>query len=244
MKNIFKVHPLTYILLLLISITANFRLYICFMILIIIHEFGHIISGYFFHWKLKEIVILPFGMISKYNNLVNTSINEEIIVASMGVICQLVFYLLFFRYDKMFSICNLVIILFNLLPIYPLDGSKLLNGIMNKLFSFQFSYYFIIYLSIIFSIVMILISLIFRDLLLFIIFFPLLLGIKKEWINRKSVINKFYLERYLYQLSFSKIKYIEDKKITKMKKNFYHYFLVNKKIVKEEIILADLFDKQ
>ena len=132
MKKIFKIHPLTYIMILIAFLTGQFRFFFIFMLLIIVHELGHIISGLIFKWKLKEIIVLPLGMISKYDNLVNLSLNEEMLVASMGVIFQLVFYMLFI---KKYDYINNTIILFNLLPIIPLDGSKILNVLLNKISS-------------------------------------------------------------------------------------------------------------
>ena len=44
---------------------------------------------------------------------------------------------------------NLYILLFNLLPIFPLDGSKIFNLFLNQLFSFKKSHIYSIILSII-----------------------------------------------------------------------------------------------
>lgn len=243
MKKIFKIHPLTYIIALLAVLTANFKMYLIFMLLIVIHEIGHLITGYFFHWKLKEIIVLPLGMISKYSNYLNTPLNEEIIVASMGIIVQLFFYLIFFKNNSDFYWCNLIIVIFNLIPIYPLDGSKIINIILNKIFSFKTSYLITIYLSFILNIFILIISLLKKDLIVMIIFIPLLINLLKDISNVSITINKFYLERFLYQFKFSKSRYINGLKIDKMKRDYNHYFKYKNKVYNEEKILRNLFDK-
>ena len=243
MKKIFKIHILTYVLALLAVLTAHFRLYLSFMLLIVIHEFGHILVSLIFKWRLKEITVLPLGMISKYNNYLNTPLKEEIVVASMGVIFQLVFYCLFLRVNDMYEMCNRVIIIFNLLPIYPFDGSKILNVILNKFLSFKTSYLIGLYLSLIICNICLLIGIIYRDLIMIIVFIPLLIGLMKEYSNIPIVINKFYLERYLYHFEFPKMKYIKGIKIGKMKKDYYHYFKDNNEVYNEEQILKKTFDK-
>jgi stage IV sporulation protein FB len=243
MKKIFRVNYLTYIVALIAVLTAHFKLYLSFMLLIIIHEFGHILFGLLFNWKLREIVILPLGMISKYNNSINISMKEEMVVASMGIIFQLIFYLLFLRNNSIFYLSNLIIIVFNLLPIYPLDGSKILNIFLNKFFSFQLSYYITIYLSIILNAILLFVSIINKDIIVFIIFIPLFINLIKEYRNIPNVINKFYLERILYHFNFNNIKYINGIKTHKMKRDFYHYFKYKNKVLSEEKILANLFDK-
>lgn len=243
MKKIFKIHILTYGVILLSVLTAHYRLYLSFMLLIVVHEFGHIITGALFKWKLKEIIVLPLGMISKYDNLINTPMNEEIIVASMGVIFQLVFYCFFLRGNSMYGMCNKIIIIFNLLPIYPLDGSKILNVLLNKIFSFKISSLISIYLSFVICIISLLWSLINRDLILILIFTPLLIGLFKEYYSLPSMINRFYLERYLYHFKFPKIKYIKGLKPAKMKRACYHYFKDNNVVYSEQQILRKTFDK-
>ena len=241
MKKIFKIHILSYLIALIAVLTGHFRLYLNFMLLIIIHELGHIIAGIIFKWRLKEIVILPLGMISKFHTLINVSMLEELIVASSGIILQITFYYFFLRNNEYYDICNLIIIIFNLLPILPLDGSKILNNILNRLFSFKLSYTITIYVSFVLCFIIIILGILNKDLILIIIFVPLLTGLIKEYKKIPSIINKFYLERYLY--NFKYIKTIEIKDLSQMKREYNHTFKLNNKIYKEKELLKNLFDK-
>ena len=68
-----------------------FKIYIILMFILIIHELGHIIASLYFKWKIDKIIILPFGCLIKYNELINRPIKEEFIIAIMGIIFQILF---------------------------------------------------------------------------------------------------------------------------------------------------------
>ena len=82
MKNILNKiypHPLFLITILFFTLLGRFRIICYFMLLIIIHELGHIITGLFFKWKINKIIILPFGCLTKFDIDINT--NADIINA-------------------------------------------------------------------------------------------------------------------------------------------------------------------
>ena len=60
--NKFYIHPLSYILLLLLILTGSFKETLIVFFIIIVHESGHLLSSKIFKWKLDKIVIYP----SKY----------------------------------------------------------------------------------------------------------------------------------------------------------------------------------
>ena len=232
MKIIFKIHPLSYILTLIFFLMGYFKIYLIFMFILIIHELGHIITSLYFKWKIDKIIILPFGLLIKYNELINRPIKEEFIIAISGILFQL----LVFKINIYYSI---LIIIFNLLPIYPLDGSKILNLILNKITNFKLSYILTIYISYINLFIILIFIIINKDLIFLIIIIPLFIGLKKYKI--KYIINKFYLERYLYKLKFKRIKIIKN--INYMKRDYSHLIKNNNKYLKEEEILKNMFDK-
>ena len=186
-------------------------------------------------WKISEVIILPFGGLTKFNEKINKPILEEFLIAIMGIIFQIIFC---FSINKTY---NLIIICFNLLPIYPLDGYKILNLFFNKVFNFKLSYYLSIYISYIILFICLIIFLIYKDLLVIIINIPLLFGLLQEYNKRKSFFNKFYLERYLYNFNFKKIKIIKN--INQMKRDYLHIFNFNNKYQKERDFLQKWFDK-
>ena len=77
MKNIFKIHPLTYITILIALITGNFKNIFIFMTIILIHEMGHFLTALILKWKVTKVVILPFGGITIFNESLNKPLKEE-----------------------------------------------------------------------------------------------------------------------------------------------------------------------
>ena len=237
MKIISKIsiHPLSYIFSIILFLMGYFNSYITFMIIVFIHELGHIITGIIFKWEIDKIIILPFGCLTKFNVIINKPIKEEFIISIMGIIFQILFT---YRINNYY---NIIIIIFNLIPIYPLDGSKILNLFLNKISNFKLSYLITIYISYIVIFVLVIYIIIRRDIISFIILIPLIVGINREFRNKANIINKFYLERYLYKFNFKKRKIINN--ISKMKRDYIHIIKNNDKYVMEEKILKNLFDK-
>ena len=76
-KNIFKIHPLFYLTAFICVITANFKNFIIFSSIIIVHELGHIIGAIIFKWKIDKVILLPFGGITIFQENIDKSLKEE-----------------------------------------------------------------------------------------------------------------------------------------------------------------------
>lgn len=237
-KNIFKIHPLFYLTAFICVITANFKNFIIFSSIIIVHELGHIIGAIIFKWKIDKVILLPFGGITIFQENIDKSLKEEFIIAILGPLLQLVFYFLYSD-NPTFNQYNLTILLFNLLPIYPLDGSKIVNILFNEFISFKRSHILTIITSFITLLVVILS--IKYNLLLYLILLFIVLEIIKEINKHNYYFNRFLLERYLYNNEYSKNKIIDN--IKKMKKQTKHIFKINNKYFTEREIIRNLFDK-
>lgn len=239
-KNIFKIHPLFYVIAFICFITGFLKNFIIFTSIIIIHELGHTIAAIILKWKIDKMIILPFGGITIFKEHIDKPLIEEFLIAIAGPIAQLIYFWIF-KENIQFTNYNIAILLFNLLPIYPLDGSRIINIIFNKFISFKFSHILSIILSYI-SVIVILIFCIkdFNILFLFIILF-IVLEIFKETTKHKYYFNKFLLERYLYNYNFKKIKNIN--KLTQMKKQTKHLFKIDNVYCTEREIIRKTFDK-
>ena len=121
--------------------TGQLKGYCVIMFFCFLHELGHIIGANFFKMKVEKIEILPCGFSSTFSvKLILNSKNYElkkILVALGGPIVSLMLVILS-QYVKFYGITqqeamysNLLILLFNLLPLYPLDGGRILKGILN-----------------------------------------------------------------------------------------------------------------
>lgn len=240
-KNIFKVHILFYIVALFCILIGFFREFIIFSSIIIIHELGHIIGTLIFKWKIEKVILLPFGGITIFNEKIDKPLYQEFIIAILGPLFQIIFYFLF-NDNYTFSLYNKIILIFNLLPIYPLDGSKIVNVLLNKYISFKKSHLttlfvsFIFLLQIIYILIKYNISLISLIILLFIIKEVIL-----DYNKHKYYVNKFFLEKYLYKSIYKKKKIIKN--VNEMKKQTNHIIKNGKKCYFEREILDKMFDK-
>ena len=176
---------------------------IVFTSIIIIHELGHIITGLHFKYKLDKVIIYPYGGMTKFNTIINTNINKDILVAISGVIVQSIYFILItILYTKgyireyiynLFTIYNKSILLFNILPIIPLDGSKIINLILSKYLYYNLSNKLTIIISFI-TIIIILITRIYEYNYSFIIILGLLMkNIYDFYQNLEYIYNKFLL---------------------------------------------------
>lgn len=109
------------------------------LISVFIHELSHVILSIKFGIKMDEIELFPFGGIAKSQGFFWLSSIEEILVSAIGPITNIFIALMFlFIYKKgitnhtieIIIKGNLIIGIFNSLPIFPLDGGKILRGFL------------------------------------------------------------------------------------------------------------------
>lgn len=219
--------------------------------LLLIHELGHYTTAKLLKFKVLKIVIYPFGGITKIHDLINKDINEEILVATSGVIFQFIFYLIIVYLNhiniirdytlNIYTLYNNQIIFFNLMPIYPLDGSKIINLLLSKFFNYNLSNKLTIMISLIGMFLFILTSS-YNHNYSYIMVLSVLIIYNYKFIKQlKYIYNKFLLERYLYNISYPKIKIINNG--NKMYKNNSHIIKVNNNYITEKKYLSKYYFK-
>ncbi len=218
--------------------------FLLLMIIVLVHELGHFLCAVFLHVPVDKICLYPFGGISKFQNKINIPLKSEFLILIMGPLTQVIFMLLMkdclpFQYQEMFLIYNRNILVFNLLPIYPLDGGKLIN----ILFSYHFSYRKSFSLSLIFSLFLVfsLFLIFFKDMKLniFLLLCLLIFKIYEEYRKRYYYQEKFLLERYLDQNNFKKRCSVE--KIEEFKRDYQHVIKGNHRYYTEKEALEKMF---
>ena len=143
----FRIDLKIFMFLILFYFTKQIEIYGLIMIFAIIHELGHLLVGILLGMKPKKIEIMPFGVSISFNvNILdyNKKIKKgnkldikKIIVASAGPLTNLIIIIITYnlKIDMIKAIMviytNFLIMLFNLLPIYPLDGGRILSGILH-----------------------------------------------------------------------------------------------------------------
>ena len=138
MKKYFKIHPLTLLTTFIILLCGYFKYYIIMMLIIFIHEIGHIVVGHIFKFKIIKTVILPFGCITYFKTDLNTKIYKEFIVTIAGPIFQIIGSTILYLITKnnLVLFFNKIILILNLIPVIPLDGSKIIESILFKIYSY------------------------------------------------------------------------------------------------------------
>lgn len=143
----FKIDLKIFLFLILFYFTKQMETYVVIMVFAIIHELGHLVAGLALGMVPESIKLMPYGLsisfklIPKdYNKKIGTGNLLEIkkiIVAIAGPLTNFFIILIIFnlKIDLISNLiivyANLLIIIFNLLPIYPLDGGRILKGILH-----------------------------------------------------------------------------------------------------------------
>lgn len=107
------------------------NLLLCFMALTL-HELGHIIITYIMGEKISILKILPFGFSCKLKNQSQIAATKMLGILVAGPAVNFITAGLVFYWTTEFAVINFLIGLFNLLPIYELDGRRIINILFNR----------------------------------------------------------------------------------------------------------------
>ena len=142
-----------------------FNYLVIIIFILFFHDVGHIFIIKILKYKINKIEIYPFGGIIKTNIGLNSKSRDIFLISIAGIIMQLVLFLISYILFKLgfisllsyniFNKYNLLILLFNLLPIYPLDGSKMLSSLLEYFLSFKLTILLSYLISLIFIVILI-----------------------------------------------------------------------------------------
>ena len=138
-----KIFLITFIFIL----TNQIKIYMLVMLFALIHELGHLLAGLLLKLKPEKIEIIPVGVsiafglkTEDFNHKIgkaNLLEIKKILIAIAGPLTNTIIMWIALKLQiniiqKITIIyVNILIIMFNLLPIYPLDGGRILRGILN-----------------------------------------------------------------------------------------------------------------
>lgn len=232
-------------------LTGHFINLIVLTSLILFHEMGHYLASKIFKYKVDKIIIYPYGGMTKLDTIVNTRIRNDIIVAISGSVFQIIYFIIIYllyinnlireQVYNLFEIYHKSMLLFNLLPIVPLDGSKIVNLILSKYFSYNMANRITVLISLFTIMISLKLEVFERNYSTILIIFILMKNIYSFYNEIDYIYNRFLLERYLYNFNYKKVKVIDSK--NKMYKNKKHFFINNNKIVPEKTYLKEIFKK-
>ena len=228
----FKINFLVYFFALLSIFIGAYKEFIIINVLIVIHELGHMSLAKLFNIDVDKIYIYPLGGITKLNMNLNIHPIKELIIIISGPLFQNVAYFLLVNIfdNEIVLTYHLGILLFNLLPIYPLDGGKILNIVISNFIPFKKSLRLSCYLSYFFILLVFIKYNEIKFNIIITVVLLIVLTIKEQRkINYKY--NKFILERYLNNFSFKKSKIITNE--NNLYRNKRHLLKINDKYYTE-----------
>lgn len=94
----------------------------------ICHELGHIFALRLMHKSVNSVILGPSGALILTEHLTQ---RQEVCAAFAGPAAGILLALTFFGFPR-FAICALIQSLFNLIPVYPLDGGRIVRCLIRN----------------------------------------------------------------------------------------------------------------
>ena len=140
-------------------ILFNLQFILAVILCVFLHEMGHAMAAKHFGIKTKKIVLLPIGGIST-NDITTNSPKEEFLITAAGPIVNIIIAIILFfavpvhdyislnlgQYFTALSdfsfrtfffflfIVNVALVIFNMIPAFPLDGGRILRALLDLKF--------------------------------------------------------------------------------------------------------------
>ena len=153
-----KINLRIFIFIIIFCLTRQIEIYGLLMLFAFFHELGHLCTGFILGFKPYSLGINPLGLsinfrikAEDYNEKIkkgNILALKKLIIAFGGPAVNFLIVILFLFCDIKIFNCprefviysNLLIGLFNLIPIYPLDGGRILKNVLHIFLGLEDTY--------------------------------------------------------------------------------------------------------
>ena len=159
-----KINLNIFLFAILFFITNQFEVYALVMLFALLHELGHLLCGIILKFEVESLKIMPMGFslefktkIEDYNKKIlksNILTLKKILINIAGPLVNIIIIIIAYMYNLNENIIysNLIILFINLIPIYPLDGGRILKNLLKLIVGNKKAYIYINKISNIFVI--------------------------------------------------------------------------------------------
>src|SRR5699024_310968 len=256
-----NIHPLLGILFIISLLTGTFTQLFTIFFIVCVHELGHVLMALMFRWKIESVTLSFFGGVMQTSEDMNRTWLEQFIVILAGPFQHVGLFCLFYLLENTGMITatfvaeaqyfNMLLFFFNLLPIFPLDGGKLVFSLFTLIMPYKRAFESMIVFTIIMTVVVLFVQVVFMPYHLTVLFIWLFLFHENflDWKYRMYHFVQFLLQRKegnFYHLK-TDVMYVHEgatlhhvfKRLFRYKK--YEIQLDKEKRIKEEGLLQHFF---
>ncbi|HHU80822.1 MAG: hypothetical protein ACOX40_03660 [Bacilli bacterium] len=139
-----KIHYSLIIFIILSLFLGQLKYVLIFLTIVLLHEGGHIFALLLFKGELQKITLTVVGGIIdvndyKLNNLQNLIVSLSGITINVLIILIIKNIYIDSAIKEVILSYNKLMIAFNLLPIYPLDGFRIIEVFLNMVFDYEYA---------------------------------------------------------------------------------------------------------
>ena len=167
-----KINLNIFLFVILFILTNQIEIYSLVMLFALIHELGHLLCGVLLGFEAECLRIMPLGFsihfktnIDDYNIKIGKSnflTIKKLFINIAGPITNLIIILIGYlmKWNSNILYANLIIFIINMIPIYPLDGGRIVKNVLKILignrksreYANKISNFFVIVITVISSI--------------------------------------------------------------------------------------------